>query len=108
MYKDGNIKDLLDEESGKEIITLTEQGNLILFIEDNRNDIENFGKLLDELQLDSSYLYMYLEKTYTSNEYAKIFNINEYEAFLQEIKEKNNNVKTRELLLNNINIKICH
>lgn len=101
MYRDNDIKDTLDEESDKYIITLTKKGNLILFIEDNRNDICEFGKLLDDIGLDSFYLYKYLEKNYTTN-YAELFNINRYEAYLQET--KHNNIKTRELLLSNRNI----
>ena len=105
-FKDFEEKGLIIREVDESIkraykITLTKKGNLILFIEDNRNDICEFGKLLDDIGLDSFYLYKYLEKNYTTN-YAELFNINRYEAYLQET--KHNNIKTRELLLSNRNI----
>ena len=104
MYAEGKIEDVLDNESGKEVIALTKTGSFTLFIEDSPNDICDFGKLLDDIGVDSSHLYNYLNDCYMTTKYEEIFNINRYEIYLQNIIKHNNAVKTRELLLSNRNI----
>ena len=63
------------------------------------NDIYSFGELLEDLKIDTSYLYNYLEQ-YLASEYMELYNIDNYKKYLKTI---NSNISKR-LLLNNRNI----
>lgn len=85
LYKDGSIIDIFDETNKKTIITLTNKGKFVLFIEDNRTDIFSFGSYLESFGLDTSHLYSYLEGCYSPFNYLKIFSIDNYERFLDNL-----------------------
>lgn len=86
----------------KGIIILTPPGKFILFFQNHIEDIQNFGNLLESIGIDTNYLYDYIKNNYYSeSDTIGIFDINNYEKYLERIHTKKQ--QSKKVLLNNEN-----
>lgn len=101
LYMDESIINVFDINNNDELVTLTRKGKFLLFSHDNKKDIDAFSVVLEEKNLNTSYLGDYLKASNLDRDVSEILSDKDYELFIHNLEQLQNARVTRRILLRN-------